>query len=125
MKKAIVVLNEQHTLLEEQESVLNETFEEWEIFPVPAEGWKAEQILGKYAIGPIAQEVLSHISKDERGDAVVFASPVPLLIKVITQCSVSGRSEFRVKIFHSDKREKKEFDGRIISVVAKTGWKLV
>ena len=46
MKKAKVVLNEQHTLMEEQTKLLNEKFGEdgWEILPVPASGWTKEQM---------------------------------------------------------------------------------
>jgi hypothetical protein len=65
-------------------------------------------------------EVMRDLKGMEDG-AIVFASPIPALIKKATL-------EFGgwVKIFHNDHREKKELpNGRIIMVVAQEGWELV
>ena len=44
MKKAIIILNEQHTLLPEQEEILTARFGKFETLSVPANGWtKFEQ----------------------------------------------------------------------------------
>lgn len=125
MKKVYVILNEQHRLLPDQERLLNERFgDAWEIYHVPADGWTlAEQRKKRDEL--------------ETADAVIFASPVPYLLKELSfyqgashmasleNMKVSyGRPE--VLVFHTDKREKKELpDGRIISVVAAEGWQLV
>jgi len=40
-----VILNEQHTLLEEQKTLLDDKFgKQWVIFSVPAEGWNRSEI---------------------------------------------------------------------------------
>ena len=113
--KILVILNEQHKLLPDQERLLNEDFEHvgWEIFPVPAEGWTLEQI---------KEEVLP----DLFNRAVVFASPVPALLLFLA----SQRGGERVWLFHNDRRVAKEIpDGKggkkLIHVVATDGWQLV
>jgi hypothetical protein len=118
MKKlTAVILNEQHSLMEEQQQLLNEKFgDNWEIVPVPANGWTlAEQ----------HKKVVELVNK--YGD-VVFASPVPFLMKEVSRESIIGEniSLFNVYVFHNDNREKVELpNGKIIFKVAKTGWQLV
>lgn len=114
MKKAKVVLNEQHTLMEDQVKLLNEKFglDGWEIYPVPSSGWTLSQM----------KEI---IEKDRLYNFdVVFSSPVPYMLgSLAVRASVSGR---RVYVFHNDRREKKELPhGKVIHVVARTGWELV
>jgi len=61
----------------------------------------------------------------EKEAVLVFASPVPALIKItlLQECYIGGAT---VLLFHNDKREKKELpNGKVISVTAKDGWKLV
>ena len=125
--KATVIINEQHSLLEEQKTILNETYEAWEKLLIPAEGWTLDQI----------KEVAIKLE-----GIVVFVSPIPVLIKWLSEDSeinnynkapdagyynTSNISKVEsVKIFHNDKREKKELpNGKIISVTAETGWQLV
>ena len=108
----IVILNEQHSLMDNQKEVLNAKYDDnWEILDVPKNGWTADQ--------------MKSVSKDIVGMAddgdVIFASPIPYLIKLLV-----GELGGFVKIFHNDNREKKELpNGKIIMVVAQTGWQLL
>lgn len=125
MKKAKVVLNEQHTLMDDQVKLLNEKFGEdgWEILPVPASGWTKEQMEEVLHKGEWGERLYHH--------DVVFASPVPYLLgKLVFHAAFdvgyNGYNRYRVFIFHNDHRDKKELpNGRVIQVVAKTGWELV
>lgn len=115
-KHALVVLNEQHTLLKEQEEILYN----WELLSVPAEGWTLEQM-------PF-EVIFDHMEKE---GVVVFASPIPALLiyaakKAGMTITAGEQTESLVFVFHNDKREKKELpNGKIISVTAKEGWVLV
>lgn len=124
MKKANVVLNEQHKLMPAQIALLDAEYESWEIVPVPAAGWTREEIVAK-----------SHILQDH-WTHIVFASPVPLLLALCANYDgyASGAQEFGgqqsnvsgVWLMHNDKREKKELPGgKLIQVVAQEGWELV
>lgn len=42
-RKAVVILNQAHKLLPSQEALLNEKFQDWEVLPVPEEGWNLEE----------------------------------------------------------------------------------
>lgn len=116
MVKAVkVIINEQHKLLMEQQQILRDSFGEFEVVPVPAQGWTLEDMKAK--INEIAKAVAP-------GGVVIFASPIPYMIKELGVRSV--KEDFEVKVFHNDRREKKELpDGRIIQVVAQEGWQLV
>lgn len=122
MKNVKVIINEQHSLMDEQVNILNEKFSDnWEIFPVPANGWTLEEMKKVY------EEL-----KD--GYIVIFASPIPYLIRELSYgLGLDHGSDGYVKngasmvlIFHNDKREKKELpNGKIIQTVAQTGWQLI
>lgn len=104
MKKALVILNEQHSLLEEQRGILDGLFD-WTIKAVPASGWTLSEMRG------VLEELKSFDGE------VVFASPVPALI-----LGMEGRGF----LFHNDHREKKELpNGKIVMAVAQTGWQLI
>jgi hypothetical protein len=104
MKRALVLLNEQHSLLEEQRSILDGLFD-WTIKAVPSSGWTLSQM----------REVIQELQAFD--GEVVFASPVPALL-----LGMAGRGF----LFHNDKREKKELpNGKIVMAVAQTGWQLV
>ena len=105
----LVIINEQHSLLPDQETKLNEKFGEgsWEKLNVPANGWTCGEQEAK----------LGEIGKD---DILVFASPLPLMLLREAQ---EGRETF---VFHNDLREKKELpDGKVIFTVAKSGWEIL
>jgi hypothetical protein len=108
MANVFVILNETHSLMAEQEALLNQHFPEgWQILPVPNAGWAAEE----------QREQLALLGEAE----IVFASPLPLMLKLAAQ-----RQHCGTYVFHNDRREKKELpNGKIIMVVAQTGWQLL
>ena len=103
-----VIINEQHTLLAEQEMMLIQYFgHDWQIIKVPAAGWTLSQIV-------------SQLGATIKSSWFVFVSPIPAMM------ILAARRGFGVMCFHNDAREKVELpDGKIISVVAKKGWMLV
>lgn len=121
----IVIINEAHSLLSEQEKILNESFGTYEFLYVPKNGWSYEDQL------KIARELV------EGGGNIIFVSPVPVLLASIAFYKGYGRAgietgqplmgyDTNLFLFHNDHREKKELpDGRIIQVVSQTGWQLV
>lgn len=126
--KAIIVMNESHDLLPEQEKILKESYVEgYEILSVPTTGWNLEEM----------DEVIEKITSSEYGREnwldVVFVSPIPYMIRELTRREIYAPSAeycedtgLRVRIFHNDHREKKELpNGQIIQVVSKSGWQLV
>jgi len=67
--KAVIVINEQHNLLDVQEAQLRDLFPEgWDTFPVPKGGLSAE------AQRLAAQDLLTDY------EAIVFVSPVPMML---------------------------------------------
>lgn len=125
MKRCMVILNEQHTLLPDQKRRLDEVFGDdgWETYPVPAEGWVREEII-KQAEG-ILRNALAW--KDDHDYTVVFASPVPALLVILARHSGSERKPILgVFVFHNDKRIAKELPGgKSIHTVAPDGWEFV
>jgi len=129
--KTLVILNEQHKLMEEQVEILNAEFDVggWEICSVPADGWTYNEI---YDIG---NELIDEYER------VVFASPVPALLsklcfdegynKAMTENDIDEKDYYhgiiqRVFVFHNDRRVKKTLpNGKVISTVAEKGWRLV
>lgn len=105
-----VIINEQHTLSADQINKLNSKFGEdkWARLNVPADGWNASQ----------QEEVARDLAgQDAR---VVFASPIPLLLKLVLKAGVE------TFVFHNDNREKKELpNGKIIFTVAQDGWEIL
>ena len=113
--KTQVVINEQHRLVKNQEELLREKFgDDWEIFPVPMSGWDFDQLQG--------------ILKMLKGDPVVFASPVPYLLKELASYQPDD-----TYIFYNDTRNQKnvvpskssDSERRTVYSVAKTGWRIV
>ena len=119
--QALVVMNESHSLLPEQEKILEREYEGFNILSVPAQGWNIDEMLDQ--INKLHEKACG-----EKLD-IVFVSPIPLMIRELTEmamCPNSGRRRYRIKLFHNDRREKKELPGgKIIQVVAQTGWELV
>ena len=122
MKKATVIINENHNLLPEQTKILNERFN-WEFLLVPKTGWNKQERLDIYW---------------ELSDHVIFVSPIPGLLQRCSKAaalnSISHELNFDTGenynisgcwVFSNDTREKKELpNGKIIFTVAKTGWYL-
>jgi len=129
-RRLTVVMNENHTLLPEQERILKEMFPdlEPEFLFAPATGWTKEEMdkivasFKEAAIGPDCYHIQD----------VVFVSPIPYLLRELTRAEVEAYPDYSidtgiwVSVFHNDRREKKELpDGRVIQVVAQEGWQLV
>ena len=115
--KNVVVINESHTLLPEQEEILNREFPDgWELLKVPVSGWTLE-------------EMDSVMDNARDWGNVIFISPVPYMLKTLSQWQGEDNGlgwTPKVRLFHNDRREKKELpNGRIVSVVAREGWQLV
>jgi hypothetical protein len=136
MKKTIVIINEQHTILEEQKCLLNSKFTDgWEFLKVPSSGWTLEEQ------NQIKEDIIKYVDLfgfHGKSGNVVFVSPIPYLYgrlqiefgyhvgnydgNIGNYKNVSGN----VYVFHNDKREKKELpNGKIISVTSKTGWQII
>lgn len=105
--KPIVIMNQTHSLMQDQQDVLDKTFPQgFDILGVPADGWTLQQQLD--------------ITQDLIGKTVVFVSPVPVLLAKATKLGVDAY------VFHNDNRDKKQLpNGKIIMVVAQTGWQLI
>ena len=116
MKKAIVIMNEQHSLLTEQKLGLSDMFKDsWEIKNVPAKGWTWQE-----------QDKITKDLINTDITHVVFVSPVPVLLRNLSYEHGKDLNNPAVLVFHNDNREKKELPGgKIISVVAQEGWQLV
>ena len=126
MMNPLVIINEQHTLLDVQNEILLNRFgvDGWNTLPVPAKGWTQEEMDAIMA---------SDIFKTK---TVVFVSPIPYLIKMLTAAAMANmhlpniitrysRTVESVLLMCNDNREKKELpNGKIIFTVAKTGWYL-
>lgn len=126
--KTLVVINEQHKLLDAQKQILNEKFENLEFLKVPADGWTLEDI----------KEIENKLKISQGIESVVFVSPIPVLIAALSvgvgfdhgfahnpNANHIGDTPM-VFIFHNDKREKIELpDGRIINKISDDGWQLI
>ena len=125
MNKVYVIINEQHSLFTQQREILDQKFPSWEFYKIPAEGLTLDE----------QRQVVQEL----KGNTVVFASPVPFLMKELAyiagfadpaNCELANGLLVgygtHVLVFHNDKRQKRELpNGKIISVVAETGWQLV
>jgi len=111
--KALVIMNENHLLLEDQKELLK-FFDKIEYLKVPSAGWTAEEQMA----------VCRKLWLSDRNTAIVFVSPVPyLLAQVASDVNIRGYSLY---IFHNDNREKKELpNGKIVFSIPKTGWELL
>lgn len=129
-KRLVVIINENHKLLPEQEHILKEMFPglKPEFLFAPATGWTKEEmdeIVASFREATIGPE------RYHKQD-VVFVSPIPYLLRELTRAEIDVYPEWSVdtgiwvSVFHNDRREKKELpDGRVIQVVAQSGWELL
>jgi hypothetical protein len=115
MKTILIILNENHSLLPDQEYRLAVDFAGFtpEVLHVPAAGWTIEQIktVVEFEIGNLP---------------VVFASPIPAMILLLA----GQRAGVGVYVFHNDRRVAREFpmtDGtiKVVHTVAPDGWQIV
>lgn len=116
-EKAILVINEQHILLPQQEELLKERFDEIVPVKIPSSG------ITKDDVERYRDEIASHLVTE--WDAIIIVSPVPILIKAIYGLVGKRLSAEQVLMMVNDHREKKELPGgRVIFTVAKEGWYL-
>jgi len=104
-----VIINEQHTLLQDQVDLLNHVYGVgmWERLDVPASGWTKDE--------------MEAVVAENGHNNLIFASPIPLLIGMVA--AKNNGKQFAV--LYNDRREKKELpNGKIIMTVAQTGWQL-
>lgn len=115
-EKAVVIINKAHTLKSEQISLLQANFSSYERLDVPETGWTKAQM----------DSVIVRMFNFD--GVIVFASPIPYLIKFMTEERYRKDDDRypKIYIFHNDTREAKELpNGKIIHTVAETGWELV
>ena len=110
------VINQAHSLMEEQSEILNSLIDEGDDLirvNIPEEGLTLSK-----------QIELSHSLMDEMSedDYLVFVSPVPCMLAYV---SAQLETSQNVLVFGNDKRDKKELpNGKIIQTVSQTGWYL-
>jgi len=108
---AVVIINEQHTLLSEQVELLEAEFKSYEELDVPTEGWAEEQIYEQYKTLATAE-------------ALVVLSPIPLLLGLLASRR-KNQTGFTY-VLHNDVREKKELpNDKVVYTVAQEGWQLL
>ena len=114
--KVKVVLNEQHTLLEQQRRVLEEYFGEdfeLELVPIPAKGLTCEeQVDLAYRLARQAQN----------WGTIVVASPVPVLLAKLGL--LRAIRQFTLYVLANDRREKVEQNGKVFYKIPADGWRL-
>ncbi len=132
--KNLIVINKAHSLMRGQISLLDAKFGVggWERFDIPEEGLTSEEIV----------HLATGWMNDGELGAIVFASPIALLLKLVSQNQeghlfwnwTDGGTHpylrYGVFVLHNDVRDKKELhnpDGtvRIVMVVAQEGWQLL
>ncbi len=110
------VINQAHSLMPEQDSILNSLIHEGDNLirvDIPEEGLNLDK-----------QIELAHSLMDEmrEEDYLVFVSPIPCMLGYI--CAQIESSQ-NVLVFGNDRRDKKELpNGKIIQTVSQTGWYL-
>lgn len=131
MDKALVIINESHSLLEDQRRVLESEYPGGigRVVYAPKDGWSFSEIVS----------ICEYILDEALGNGldIVFVSPVHVLLNEVTKAiyyakgyddcrGYKGGTDVQVRVFHNDYREKKVLgDGRVLSVVAETGWRIV
>jgi len=109
--KLYIIINEQHTLLPDQQRLIDERTEEYdsiEEVKIPSCGLNLSEMY----------DLLDRL--DPSKNMLLFVSPIPAMMSFIAQ----NGDPFLV--FHNDRRNKKELpNGKIIYTVAKEGWVIV
>lgn len=121
----LVIINEQHSLLPQQEEVIKkELGGEIKLHKIPAEGINQKQI------EDLAESLNNPVNSNKN---IIVLSPIPLLLARLSHHAGMLDAMYdgtckrnHVYILHNDLREKKELpDGRVVSAIAKDGWKLI
>ncbi len=120
--KVKIIINEQHTILEDQLRAIEVKFPgcNIQLQPIPAEGLTRFQMEEYAELNDLfAGEEDVVIPLDEM-EMWVFASPIPYLIKLFVNRGIP------TYVLHNDKRDKKELpNGEIRSTIASTGWEVL
>ena len=90
--RTLVIINEQHKLLDQQRIVLDKKFPNWELLKVPSTGWTLEEMKG----------VVMDIVEDSSVEAVVCVSPIPYIIRALAEAEI-GQGRPILYLFHNDK----------------------
>ena len=107
----VIVINESHSLKEEQKNLLSQF--DYEFYKIPSSGM-------------VLSEISQMVEELSNYDNVVFVSPIPAAFSIIINKMKNGNWNSKVYNFHNDKREKVELpNGKIIMKVASTRWLLV
>lgn len=140
-----VIINEQHAIMEEQDALIRRKLGNLELVDNPnmTPMVNNQGIVGNYEVVKIPSEGLNRQEIEKlteqliqdaiiRGDDIVVMSPIPLLLAKLTAEIAKYNAEYEdamtggIYIMHNDRREKKELpDGRVLSVIASTGWELI
>lgn len=107
MSRINVIINEEHSLMEEQQQLIQALGEIHRV-NIPAQGCSLKDL----------KEIAAQLIQE--GNPVVVVSPIPVLLGLLSASNVP------TIVTHNDHRQKKELpNGKILSVVAETGWELV
>ena len=140
-----VIINEQHSIMEEQDKLIRQKLGNLELIDNPnmTEMVSDEGIVGNYEVvkipgngltRPEIEKLTNKLAYDAiiRGEDIVVMSPIPLLLGKLAAEVARYDAEYvtgltgGIYILHNDKREKKELpDGRVLSAIAQTGWELI
>ena len=108
--KNVVIINEQHNLMVQQEELIERQLgNDIELLKIPAQG------LNRQEIEDLANEL------NNKAINVIVLSPIPLLLARLAH----NQGTNNVWILHNDRRDKVEINGQIRMVVAKDGWELI
>ena len=108
--KNVIIINEQHNLMEQQEEVIERQLgNDIELLKIPAQG------INRQEIEDLANEL------NNKAVNVIVLSPIPLLLARLAH----NQGINDVWILHNDRRDKIEINGQIRMVVAKDGWELI
>jgi hypothetical protein len=107
-KKVIVVINEQHSILDIQDRIIKDIFPEYSKALIDSQGLNlADQ-----------KSLCEYLFKNFQ--TVIFISPIPFMIKELSKIDSD-----RVLLMLNDTRIKKELpNGKIIFTISDTGWYL-
>lgn len=108
--KNVVIINEQHRLMEQQKQIIERQLgNDIELLKIPAQG------INRQEIEDLANEL------NNKSVNVIVLSPIPLLLARLAH----NQGTNDVWILHNDRRDKVEINGQIRMVVAKDGWELI
>ena len=94
IRKAIVIMNQQHRLFNDQQDALNGKFSSYEIVLVPQEGWTRQEMEVK--ITEIMLMKVSKLVENEVSTRVVYLFHRDVRFKGVEPCSVKGHAPWQL-----------------------------